>query len=112
MKDESTERIVNVNLIKNQLRLRWAQILQEDASSFSDHDVFFEVGGDSISAQNLSVAAQKQGILLTKEQIFMQASLGGIATVAHVVDVGDEIETDVASTLKPFSLLPSVHICE
>ena len=41
----------------------------------------------------------------------MQASLEEMATVAHVVDVGDENETDDASTPEPFGLL-NANICE
>lgn len=92
-------------MIKNQLRVIWAEILQEDASNFSDQDAFFEVGGDSISAQNLSIAAQKQGILLTMEQIFMQASLEEMATVADIVVVDDQHETGNSLIPEPFSSL-------
>ncbi|KAL2138859.1 hypothetical protein VTI28DRAFT_6097 [Corynascus sepedonium] len=72
--------------ITSRLREIWARILHDDASAFSDNDVFFEVGGDSISAQHLISAAKKQGILLTMEQIFMHASLEEMARVARVAD--------------------------
>ena len=98
------EQSIDNDSIKHRLRGIWAQILHEDPSFFSDEDVFFEVGGNSILAQNLVTAAQKQGIRLTVPQIFMHASLEEMADIAHVLDISEEDAVNRASTLKPFGL--------
>ncbi|KAI1462852.1 non-ribosomal peptide synthetase module [Annulohypoxylon moriforme] len=84
--------------IKDQLREIWAEILQDDPSSFADEDVFFEVGGDSVSAQKLITAAKGRGIILTMEQLFVHASIEEMAEVASLVPL-KEIHSNVA----PFS---------
>ncbi|KAL4744987.1 hypothetical protein BDW72DRAFT_208574 [Aspergillus terricola var. indicus] len=73
--------------VKDQLREIWAEVLQDDPENFLDEDVFFDVGGDSVRSQMLIIAAEKRGILLTMEQIFMNASLEEMASVAKVVPV-------------------------
>ncbi|KAL4789632.1 hypothetical protein BDV19DRAFT_394889 [Aspergillus venezuelensis] len=92
--------------IKEQLRELWAEVLQDDPESFLDEDVFFDVGGDSVRSQMLITAAEKRGIILTMEQIFMNPSLEEMAGVARVVTVKvqDEVPDD---TPKPFALIQS-----
>lgn len=88
--------------IVNLLRDLWADVLGQAASDFTDKDVFFDVGGDSISALDLAVAARRQGILLTVDQIFFNASLEEMAEVASM----SEGETEsIAEQPKPFELL-------
>ncbi|XDG04592.1 hypothetical protein ABKA04_004207 [Annulohypoxylon sp. FPYF3050] len=84
----------NTASIKDQLREIWAEILQDDPSSFADEDVFFEVGGDSISAQKLITAAKGHGIVLTMEQLFVHASIEEMAEVASIIpfkETGDNV---------------------
>ncbi|KAK9784199.1 putative Carrier domain-containing protein [Seiridium cardinale] len=70
--------------IQSKLRAIWAKVLKDDSSSFNGDDVFFDVGGDSITAQHLIDAAAKDGIHLTMEQIFMHASLEDMAEIAQM----------------------------
>ncbi|KAI2463313.1 non-ribosomal peptide synthetase module [Annulohypoxylon bovei var. microspora] len=86
--------------IKDQLREIWAEILQDEPSSFADEDVFFEVGGDSISAQKLITAAKRRGIVLTMEQLFVHASIEEMAEVASLVPF-----KEIQSNATPFSSL-------
>ncbi|OKL56548.1 hypothetical protein UA08_08048 [Talaromyces atroroseus] len=89
----------------SRLKHLWGRTLQEDPSLFSDDDNFFEVGGDSISAQKLVEAAEAEGILLTIEQIFINASLTEMSNEARLTQV---TETDVIinETMdKPFDLV-------
>ncbi|RDW84209.1 uncharacterized protein DSM5745_04535 [Aspergillus mulundensis] len=92
--------------IKEQLRELWAEVLQDDPENFLDEDVFFDVGGDSVRSQMLIMTAEKRGILLTMEQIFMNPSLEEMASVARVVTVTvqEEVHDD---TPKPFALIQS-----
>ncbi|KAL6232020.1 hypothetical protein BDW75DRAFT_243380 [Aspergillus navahoensis] len=90
--------------IKNQLREIWAEVLQDDPENFLDEDVFFDVGGDSVRSQMLVIAAEKRGILLTMEQIFLNASLEEMASVAKVATVKLK-EEDSDDAPKAFALL-------
>ncbi|KAK0724659.1 non-ribosomal peptide synthetase module [Lasiosphaeris hirsuta] len=96
--------------IKNTLRNIWAEVLHDDPSMFADEDVFFEVGGDSVLAQKLITAAKSQGILLTMEQIFLNAALAEMAEAALVVMVppaGKQHGDAPGAGPRPFSSLPS-----
>lgn len=88
--------------MKDRLRHLWAEVLQDDPERFFDEDVFFDVGGDSVRSQMLISAAGKQGIHLTMEQIFMNASLEEMASVAQVVEVKED---DIGYGLQPFALI-------
>ncbi|KAL4986018.1 hypothetical protein BDW68DRAFT_198330 [Aspergillus falconensis] len=90
--------------IKDQLRELWAEVLQDDPENFLDEDVFFDVGGDSVRSQMLIIAAAKRGILLTVEQIFLNASLEEMASVARMEPVKVK-EGDADDTPKAFALL-------
>ncbi|KAH9903900.1 acetyl-CoA synthetase-like protein [Xylariomycetidae sp. FL2044] len=70
--------------IQSKLRSIWAKVLHDDPANFTGDDVFFEVGGDSITAQHLIDAAAKDGIRLTMEQIFMHATLEDMAEIAQM----------------------------
>ncbi|THC94412.1 hypothetical protein EYZ11_006109 [Aspergillus tanneri] len=96
---------VDTGPTKSQLRALWAQILQQDATDFSEEDVFFEVGGDSITALDLATAAQAQGILLTVEQIFMNATLEEMAREALSSRPTQEHKVTVSKPVEPFGLL-------
>lgn len=85
--------------VKDTLRDIWAQILQDEADMFSDDDIFFEVGGDSVSAQRLITIAAAQGILLTMEQIFLHASLEAMATVSQVLQDPEPLRNDDSTAL-------------
>ncbi|KAL4735231.1 hypothetical protein BDV11DRAFT_212182 [Aspergillus similis] len=90
--------------VKDLLREIWAEVLQDDPENFLDEDVFFDVGGDSVRSQMLIIAAEKRGILLTMEQIFLNASLEEMASVASVVTAKVQ-EQDADDAPKAFSLL-------
>lgn len=87
------------------MRALWAQILQEDASNFSEDDGFFDLGGNSITAQTLATAAQAQGIFLTVEQIFLHVTLEEMAQEAVSKKPQHSNVTGALKSLKPFGLL-------
>lgn len=105
--DGQMEKDVNENAtvtLIDRMRSIWAAILSEEPSMFTPSDVFFEVGGDSISTQRLIDTARERGLRLTMEQIFLNASLEEMAAVAvleeswpehaeAIVREGDEGET-------------------
>ncbi|TQV97208.1 HC-toxin synthetase [Cordyceps javanica] len=101
--DEPSTQNSGRDTIITRLRELWAEILGQSASDFTDQDVFFDVGGDSISALDLAVASQRQGIILTVEQIFFNASLEDMAKVATLSQNGIEEIIDLPP--EPFDLL-------
>ncbi|KAH8799095.1 non-ribosomal peptide synthetase module [Xylogone sp. PMI_703] len=108
-KNEIIEHILDSSSTKNQLRDLWAQVLQLDPSEFTDQDAFFDLGGNSISAQDLATEAEKEGIFLTIEQIFMYATLEEMAQEATRVRKVDN--TVVSKQLRPFGLLrPDISV--
>lgn len=105
--DASTKEYLDKQHLISRLRVLWGKILQEDPSLFSDDDNFFEVGGDSISAQKLVEASETEGILLTIEQIFMNASLTEMTNEVRLLVAEDPKEEvfDNGSTGKFFDLV-------
>lgn len=87
------------------LRELWAEVLNDEPDSFKNEDIFFEVGGDSIRAQQLIAAAKKQGIALTMEHIFLNASLEDMSDTIEFITNDENGDTEQTSVLEPFSLL-------
>ncbi|KAK9418949.1 putative Carrier domain-containing protein [Seiridium unicorne] len=79
--------------VQFKIRAIWAKVLKDESSSFNGDDVFFDVGGDSITAQHLIDAAAKDGIHLTMEQIFMHASLEDMAEIAQMAVPSTELSS-------------------
>ncbi|KAK9773272.1 putative Nonribosomal peptide synthetase 1 [Seiridium cardinale] len=79
--------------IRDKLREIWGEVLEEDPSMFSDKDAFFEVGGDSMLAHEVAVAAEKCGIFLDMPEIFMSTSLKDMADAARPLDA-KKVETN------------------
>ncbi|RWA11889.1 hypothetical protein EKO27_g3185 [Xylaria grammica] len=75
--------------VEQQLRVLWAEVLHDEPSSFADDDGFFEVGGDSVTAQTLVDSARRHGINLTMKQIFLNNSIRDMASTAVLSMPGD-----------------------
>ncbi|KAK7994399.1 hypothetical protein PG991_015987 [Apiospora marii] len=67
------------------LRQLWAQVLGEQDDSIQDDDVFFDLGGDSLTAAELVDAAEEKGLLITIEDLFSNPSLKALASCAIVL---------------------------
>ncbi|KAJ6783608.1 hypothetical protein PWT90_05284 [Aphanocladium album] len=76
----------------------WAEILDISPEMIGRSDSFFQVGGDSISALELSSLAQKKGIFVSMTKMFASPSLAAMAEAASHTD------TTFVATL-PFELL-------
>ncbi|KAI6365764.1 hypothetical protein MCOR25_005253 [Pyricularia grisea] len=79
-----------------------AQSLGRDATSLSVDDNFLALGGDSITAIQLTGAARAAGIVLTHEDVFRYPRLADMANVAKFSSESAENTKDV----EPFSLIP------
>jgi hypothetical protein len=77
---------------------------------FSDEDVFFEFGGDSVSVQQLITAAKAYGINLTMEQVFLHASLADMAKVALALDTSEELRDGETSASQSSWVLHDTEI--
>ncbi len=91
-------RLLDKDSIKNQLREIWGQVLEEDPRSFSDEDVFFEVGGDSLLAHEVAVVAERHGILLDLPEIFMSTSLKDMAQTARPAGIDEDEQNGLNHT--------------
>ncbi|TLS31578.1 hypothetical protein PpBr36_03900 [Pyricularia pennisetigena] len=78
------------------------QSLGRDAASLGMDDNFLALGGDSITAIQLTGAARAAGIVLTHEDVFRHPRLADMAKVARFTCESAEDTKDV----KPFSLIP------
>lgn len=61
------------------LRQLWALVLSENEGLIKDDDVFFDLGGDSLTATELVDAAEEQGLTFTIEDLFNNPSLESLA---------------------------------
>lgn len=102
-RNATTKAPVERELIEK-IRHLWAQTLQQDQTDFCEQNDFFEVGGDSISALNLAVVAQEEGISLTVEQIFTFSSLEEMAQAASL-SKEQSVNIRDSTAAAPFELL-------
>ncbi|TLD30618.1 hypothetical protein PspLS_01710 [Pyricularia sp. CBS 133598] len=79
-----------------------AQSLGRDAATLSVDDNFLALGGDSITAIQLTGAARAAGILLTHEDVFRHPCLADMSKVAKFTNESATNTKDV----EPFSLIP------
>lgn len=82
----------------------WASILDIDASGIYLDDSFYTVGGDSIQAMRLVVAAREQGLSLTITDILTSSSLSDLIHLESSDEEDDQSLVDDTALL-PFSLL-------
>ncbi|HEX4953892.1 MAG TPA: amino acid adenylation domain-containing protein [Thermoanaerobaculia bacterium] len=61
----------------------WTDLLEH--RPVSRHDRFFELGGDSILAMQLVMAAARAGLAITPRQVFEHPTLAGLAAVAEPI---------------------------
>lgn len=62
------------------LRQLWALVLGEDEDAIADDAVFFDLGGDSLTASELIDAAEEKGLIITLEHLFSNPSLQSLAS--------------------------------
>ena len=64
------------------LRDIWSTVLEEDTSDIGYDDVFFDLGGNSLTASELVDLANEQEICLALEDIFQNPTLHGMVLAA------------------------------
>ncbi|KAL6689896.1 putative non-ribosomal peptide synthase [Trichoderma pleuroticola] len=84
----------------------WNEILGVDAHVVSRNDNFFYLGGNSILAMRLTVAARKRNISISVDQVLKNPRLADIASLASSIKL-DSPETTESGYL-PFSTLSKV----
>ncbi|KAI9369299.1 hypothetical protein BJX61DRAFT_545716 [Aspergillus egyptiacus] len=92
-----------------QLRHLWAEVLGRSATRINANDNFLQIGGDSIGAMRLVVAARNEGLSLTVEKIFQSPRLRDMVLVTGVSHATQH-------PIAAFSLLPRTieveRLCE
>ncbi|KAL9025518.1 MAG: hypothetical protein Q9180_007652, partial [Flavoplaca navasiana] len=65
---------------EHQLQMLWALALGMDANLIGAHTHFFEIGGDSVTAMRIVVAARETQLRITVADIFEHPVLSKLAT--------------------------------
>ncbi|KAF7181266.1 hypothetical protein CNMCM7691_000484 [Aspergillus felis] len=84
--------------LEEQLGQLWTSLL--GVTKVGRQDNFFGLGGDSLLAMRLVVAARKEGLSLTTDKIVINPTLASMAEVTSLISKGNEQD------VTPFSLLP------
>ncbi|EMD58213.1 non-ribosomal peptide synthetase NPS2 [Bipolaris sorokiniana ND90Pr] len=94
----------SLNEAEEKLRSLWAIVLNTSPYAIRGHDHFLELGGDSLSAIRLVVAARRVGYTITVANILQKPFLSDMATTLHkaAFKPNEELEN-----IHPFSLLPA-----
>ncbi|KAL6909307.1 non-ribosomal peptide synthetase [Trichoderma evansii] len=100
----SQQQRLPTTVAEKQMQNLWASILDVDASNIYLDDSFYTVGGDSIQAMRLVVAAREQGLSLTITDILASSSL---SELIHLESSDEEDDSSIANDTAPlpFSLL-------
>ena len=72
---------------ERQLSALWETVLKLEPGSIGAEDDFFQVGGDSVAAMRLIVAARQQGISLSVTSIFKKSTLSELAKNISMEDI-------------------------
>ncbi|THY33596.1 amino acid adenylation [Aureobasidium pullulans] len=67
--------------MEKRLAVRWAEVLNVQASDIEAHDSFIQLGGDSIHAMNLIRIAHKHGLVFTVADVLRNTALSDLANV-------------------------------
>ncbi|PGH20058.1 hypothetical protein AJ80_03708 [Polytolypa hystricis UAMH7299] len=84
------------------LQAIWSQILNKEPQTIGTNDSFFRLGGDSIGAMKLVVAARKAGLSIAVKDIFRYPELAAMAQQASV-----SRQSGQTTELQQFELLDS-----
>lgn len=100
------------NETENRLRQLWAQVLNIEADSIGIDDSFFHVGGDSITAMQLSALARASIGNISTSEILQQKTVSRLASIL-LSRVGSSSVSQVATVdhlQRPFNLSPIQHL--
>lgn len=100
----SQQQRLPTTVAEKQMQDLWASILDIDVSNIYLDDSFYTVGGDSIQAMRLVVAARQQGLSLTITDILTSSSLSELIRLESSDEEDDKTIIDDTAPL-PFSLL-------
>jgi amino acid adenylation domain-containing protein/non-ribosomal peptide synthase protein (TIGR01720 family) len=96
--------------MENQLQKLWADVLEiKKLASVGADDSFFRLGGDSITAMKLVVAARAEGIALDVVDIFRTPKLADLAVLCASSGRPKEAATSIP---EPFTLLRNNSVDE
>ena len=100
----STAKQIPTTDMEHRLQCLWAKVLGLDTGDIGTADNFFWLGGNSITAMRLTVAARAEGISVTVADILRHPRLPELASIANFA-----IEQD-KPTYAPFSSLQVTHV--
>ncbi|MFF2355011.1 amino acid adenylation domain-containing protein, partial [Kitasatospora sp. NPDC058115] len=96
----SADQVAPRNPVEERIAAIWSQVLNLPAGQVSVEDSFFDLGGDSIRAVQLSGALRQAGYDLSIQQIFQHRTIAALAQ--HAADSGPVTDTEPVA---PFALV-------
>lgn len=88
----------------------WARILNLEPSQIGIDDSFFRLGGDSITAMQLSSLARSVQIRISTSDIFRRKTIRELASHVSLTDSTDNVVTSQTQIDTPFGLTPIQHL--
>jgi hypothetical protein len=73
----------------------WSKVLNIKPEQIGVDDMFFSLGGDSITAVTLAYHAKQRGLIITTQQVLSHQTIPAQAAVCELVDPGNAIEKQV-----------------
>lgn len=93
---EASVRVEPSNLKERVILDLWSKVLNIPSDQIGVCDLFFSLGGDSITAVTLVYHAKQRGILLTTQQVLTHQTIREQAEVCEVVSVSSVGEHQIA----------------
>ncbi|KAI5920513.1 hypothetical protein F4810DRAFT_682235 [Camillea tinctor] len=87
------------------LRRLWARVLDEESNLIKDDDIFFDLGGDSLTASELIDVAEEEGLSITIEDLFNNPSLESLASCISSTASSASSVTGKSFSISAFSTL-------
>ena len=87
------------SVMEEKLQKVWAEVFNLELNNIGIDDHFFQLGGDSITAIRMRLAARSKGVELTMKDVFDHPILAELATIARAAG-------DNSQEVPPFALVP------
>ncbi|PYH82682.1 acetyl-CoA synthetase-like protein [Aspergillus uvarum CBS 121591] len=107
--DEAETQVIPVTALEKKVRALWLEVFDLPAGvNMSMNGNFFHLGGDSVTAMRMVVAAASHGLHMSVEDIFKSPRLGDLAATLAVRPLEDTLAQDIEDPA-PFELWDELH---
>ncbi|PYI32546.1 putative HC-toxin synthetase, partial [Aspergillus indologenus CBS 114.80] len=107
--DETETQVIPVTALEKKVHALWLEVFDLPAGvNMSMNDNFFHLGGDSVTAMRMVVAAASHGLYLSVEDIFKSPRLADLAATLEARPLQDTLAQDIEDPA-PFELWEELH---